>query len=179
MTDGGTGGELRFTVRRLEPHEWQRFRDLRLEALADAPSAFITTMEQALAAPEAQWRERIAASPHFLAEAGGQPAGIAVGFLHDGAPELVGMWVKPWARGAGAVQVLLEAVGGWAAEEGHAELVLWVVVGNERAERAYRRHGFVHTGRSQLVPGRPADTEVEMAMALRAPGAALPSPGEP
>lgn len=168
MTDRLTGGDVRFTVRRLEPHEWQRFRELRLEALADAPSAFITTIEQARAAPEAHWRERIAASPHFLAEAGGQAAGIAVGFMHDGTPELVGMWVKPWARGAGAVQVLLEAVGGWAAEEGHTELVLWVVAGNERAVRAYSRHGFVHTGRSQLVPGRLNDTEVEMAMALRA-----------
>ena len=38
--------------------------------------------------------------------------------------------------------------------------MLWVVEGNDRAERVYRRLGFAHTGAAQPVPGNPSLTEV-------------------
>jgi hypothetical protein len=54
----------------------------------------------------------------------------------------------------------------WAGDQGDAQLRLWVVESNERAERAYARYGFTRTGRTQPVPGRPDQIEVEMTYAL-------------
>jgi len=165
----------RVVVRRLVPDDWEAQRSLRLAALADSPSAFLTTLDQARQAPEQQWRDRIATSPHFLAEFNGTPAGMAVGLLiDDGTAEVVGVWVHPDARGSGAIEGLLDAVSAWAADEGHDRLGLWVVDGNERAERAYARYGFTRTGRSQPVPGRPGETEVEMVRELGSVGRRSP-----
>ena len=161
----------RVVVRRLVPDDWETQRDLRLSALADSPSAFITTLDQARQAPEQQWRDRIATSPHFVADVDGTPAGMAVGLrIDNGSAEVVGVWVHPDARGSGAIEGLLDAASAWAADEGHDRLALWVVDGNERAERAYARYGFTRTGRSQPVPGRDGETEVEMVRRLRSLG---------
>jgi GNAT superfamily N-acetyltransferase len=160
----------RVAVRRLAPDDWEIQRDLRLAALADAPSAFITTLDQARQAPEQQWRDRIETTPHFVVTVDDTPSGMAVGLPVDGAAEVVGAWVDPGARGSGAIEALLDAVSSWAADEGHDRLRLWVVDGNERAERAYARYGFTRTGRTQPVPGRPGETEVEMVRTLRSLG---------
>jgi len=48
----------RVAVRRVEPDEWQTFRDIRLAALADAPSAYLTTLAEAQAQPDQLWRDR-------------------------------------------------------------------------------------------------------------------------
>jgi GNAT superfamily N-acetyltransferase len=160
----------RVAVRRLAPDDWAIQRDLRLAALAEAPSAFLTTLAQAQKYPEQLWRDRIADNPHFLADVDGQPSGMAVGRLVDGRPEVVGVWVRPAARGSGAIEALLDAVSAWAAGCGHGQLGLWVVDGNVRAERAYARYGFTRTGRTQPVPRRPDDVELEMVRRLSSLG---------
>jgi GNAT superfamily N-acetyltransferase len=160
----------RVAVRRLGPDDWSTQRALRLAALADAPSAFLTTLADAQQFPEQLWRDRIADNPHFVADVDGEPSGMAVGLLIDGAPEVVGVWVRPQARGTGAIEALLDAVSSWAAAQGHRRLRLWVVDGNRRAERAYARYGFTRTGRTQPVPGRPDEVEVEMVRPLSSLG---------
>jgi GNAT superfamily N-acetyltransferase len=82
-------------------------------------------------------------------------------------PELIAMWVHPASRGTGAADPLVEAVADWAREQDAAWLRLWVVEGNDRAERVYRRLGFAHTGAAQPVPGNPSLTEVQMERLLR------------
>jgi GNAT superfamily N-acetyltransferase len=61
--------------------------------------------------------------------------------------ELVSMWVRPDARGAGVGARLIKAVVDWARGAGIGEVRLWVVDGNERAERVYLRLGFKRTGK--------------------------------
>jgi GNAT superfamily N-acetyltransferase len=155
-------------VRRVVPDDWQQFREVRLAALADAPSAFLTTYEQAAQYDEQVWRLRAAEGGTMLAWRGDRPVGIAAGFVPDEVPELVMMWVEPAARGTGVVEALIDSVATWAGERAAGELRLWVVDGNERAERAYDRYGFRRTGRAQPVPGRPDETEVEMSLSLEA-----------
>jgi GNAT superfamily N-acetyltransferase len=157
-------------VRRLGPDDWATQRALRLAALTDAPLAFLTTLADAQQHPEQLWRDRIADSPHFVADVDGEPSGMTVVVLTDGQPEAVGVWVRPEARGSGAIEALLDAASSWAADQGHRRLGLWVVDGNARAERAYARYGFTRTGRSQPVPGRPDEVEVEMVRPLRSLG---------
>ena len=96
-------------------------------------------------------------------------AGIAVGLTNEKIKhvELVSMWVRPEARGAGVGAGLIEAVLGWAREAGFGEVRLWVVDGNERAERVYSRLGFERTG--TVAPVREGEPlmEFEMSKAIR------------
>ena len=156
----------RVVVRRVAPDEWPAFREIRLAALGDAPQAYLTTLAEAQAYPEQLWRDRIAANPHFLATVDGVAVGMTVVIATDNGREIVSVWVAPDARGRGVIEALIDAAVGWAGDQGDAQLGLWVVEGNERAERAYARYGFSRTGRTQPVPGRPDEIEVEMTYAL-------------
>ena len=77
------------------------------------------------------------------------------------------MWVDPEWRSRGVADRLVESVLGWASAEGYARLRLWVAVGNTRADRLYRRHGFIGTGELQpMANGRSDRLEFEMVRKL-------------
>jgi len=162
----GQGGELgRTRIRRLAAADWAAFRVVRLAALTEAPEAFGSTAREAEKLAEAEWRRRLEQRAVFLAELGGQSAGLAAGIQGDqpDEAELVSMWVAPRWRGHGVGDRLAEAVLAWAATEGFRIIHLWVATGNARAERLYARHGFVRTGRVQPMGGERVDRlEFEM-----------------
>jgi GNAT superfamily N-acetyltransferase len=153
----------------LQPDDWQVLRDIRLAALADSPSAFASTLtrEQAFTEPDWRWRLTNGCSVVATDSVHGEAVGVAGGYLHEGVPELIAMWVHPTWRGSGAAEQLVEAVADWARERDAARLRLWVVEGNDRAERIYLRLGFAHTGAAQPVPANPSLTEVQMERLLR------------
>lgn len=97
--------------------------------------------------------------------------GIAVGITNAEIKhaELVSMWVRPDARGTGVGRRLIEAVLDWARGAGFGEVRLWVVDGNERAERVYLRLGFGRTG--TVAPVREGEPlmEYEMSKAVTSP----------
>jgi GNAT superfamily N-acetyltransferase len=131
------------------PEDWRLWRGLRLEALAEAPYAFGSTLADWLGErdTEARWRARLA-SFSLVAYLDGKAAGIASGIEadQDGARELISMWVAPFARGRGVADALVREVIRWAREERAAKLVLAVVEDNARARQFYRRLGFVDAG---------------------------------
>ncbi|MGH3577586.1 MAG: hypothetical protein ACRDU0_08525, partial [Mycobacterium sp.] len=64
-------------IRTVRPDEAALLRDVRLRALADAPEAFPTTLDEALAYPDQVWQERAATLPGsvtFIAEDAEDPA---------------------------------------------------------------------------------------------------------
>ncbi|BDZ41906.1 N-acetyltransferase [Paraoerskovia sediminicola] len=77
--------------------------------------------------------------------------------------QLVGVYVRPDARGRGLIDRLVEAAVARARERGHDQVRLFVNEHNVRAAAAYRRCGFVETG--HRVAGSTGD-EVEMVRAL-------------
>jgi GNAT superfamily N-acetyltransferase len=72
------------------------------------------------------------------------------------------VYVTPARRGTGVLADLVEAVAGWSRATGRPELMLEVVVGNDRAVRAYERLGFTDTGVRVPHPVIPALTELQM-----------------
>jgi len=155
----------------VSPEDWGSFSRLRLAALQDTPLAFGSTYEREADRTEAQWRERLGRSDgaRFLASTAGEPSGIAAVYLRreerDGpgpVPELVSMWVHPAHRGWGVGRVLVDAVEGWVAGRGFAEVRLMVTADNPTAERFYERLGFTRTGHTQPLPHDPSRLEHEM-----------------
>ena len=155
-------------VQAVGPDDWQRWRRLRLEAVADTPIGFGETLEQARAVDERGWRQRLARPGTLvLAVRDGVDVGMAGGFLgrgHDVVPEpgddrvatLFAVHVTPAARGTGMVEALVDAVAAWARERGCPALSLEVHEDNGRARRAYERLAFVPDGRRRPYPLDPS-----------------------
>lgn len=138
-------------IRRLRADEVAESRALRLAALAAAPEAFTSRLEDEAAQSEAFWRDRVVAAASgdaaatFVAVAAGRHVGSATGLRAPGSDEvqLVGTWVDPGARRRGVGRALVEAVCDWAAAVGAVTVALDVLAGNDRAARLYDRCGFV------------------------------------
>jgi GNAT superfamily N-acetyltransferase len=148
-----------------------RARALRLEMLADAPLAFITTLAEAAAAPHREYADRCARLAEgdqqalFVAEADGRLVGQVGAYAHPEAPDrslLVAIYVTPTRRGDGTLGALIDAVAAWSRQCGRATIELEVVTTNARARRAYRRLGFVPYGAPVRHPTIPVLTEVRM-----------------
>jgi GNAT superfamily N-acetyltransferase len=157
-------------IRQLTPDEWERFRDIRLAALLDAPTAFGSTYAQSIAYTEHIWRSRLTTASMFAAEEDERLIGIAGGLpgqSGDGAAILISMWVDPAARGRGIGERLVNRIIEWARTEGFRRLSLWVTVGNDSAERLYARCGFVPTGQIEPIDNGSGHSEKAMELILR------------
>jgi RimJ/RimL family protein N-acetyltransferase len=166
-----TAPERTLTVRRITPDDAARMRALRLEMLADSPLAFLETLAQAAARPHADYRRRVAQASaghglaQFVADPGGRLIGHAGGTVLPEEPHVTvvfAVYITPAHRGTGVLAELVEAVAAWSRATGRPELMLEVVVGNDRAVRAYRRLGFTDTGVRVRHPVIPALTELQM-----------------
>jgi GNAT superfamily N-acetyltransferase len=142
---------------------------VRLEALREAPYAFGSTLEREQDRPEAEWRRAVASRARFVAESGSAVVGTASCGDGDttGVAALTAMWVDPGSRRQGIGALLMQRVIEWARETGYGNVVLWVVDGNDDAERLYERYGFRRTGVQQEV--RPGRLEYEMSRATTGP----------
>ena len=154
-------------VRGILAGEWERVRDLRLDAVRDpdAAIAFLRSYETEAAHPDEFWQQRAAlgsvgdAVAQFIAESAGEWIGTVTVIRwepgmsdHHGREvteprgDVVGVYVRPGQRGAGIIDALLGAAADWASTLGDEALTLDVHVDNARAQAAYRRAGFVDTG---------------------------------
>lgn len=138
-------------VRRLRPDEWRKLRELRLRALADAPDAFGTTLEEDERRPDTEWQAWAGNADRVLiiAERDGRLVGMASGGRApslERAAGLYSMWVEPAARGSGVAEAIVAAVTDWAVARDYPDIGLGVTVGNTRAIAFYERLGFRDTG---------------------------------
>lgn len=179
---------MNHVIRSIRSDEWRAVKELRLAALRDpvAHLAFLETYEEAAAKSDAYWRERTAgaaegvtARQQFIAEGpdGSWDGAVTVlvedvgsqdpfgGVVEQDQGHLVGVFVRPGQRGRGVTEALFEAALAWSWEVADVERVrLFVHERNARAERFYRRVGFVPTGVTAPVPGEPEAREVEFAV---------------
>ena len=154
-------------VRETVMDDWPALRDIRLEALRDAPTAFGSTYAREALRGEEHWRDRIASGGTFLAYlpevSAAEPAGLIGGYQEDPVTvELVSMYVRPCARGRGVGEALVATVIDWAGNRKAECVRLWVTETNAPARALYERCGFTLTGDRQPVPSNPSLDEVAM-----------------
>jgi GNAT superfamily N-acetyltransferase len=138
-------------VRVIGVDDWRLWRDVRREALREAPHAFGSTLAdwQGESDTEMRWRARLSSVPfNVVAYVDGEAAGMVSGTApdQDGTSELISMWVAPFARGRGVGDSLVAAVVQWARGQRAVKVALPVFERNEHAQVLYRRHGFVDAG---------------------------------
>jgi len=158
-------------VREVIVEDWEALRDIRLEALQDAPDAFGSTFEREIAFAEADWQRRIANGGNFLGylpEASAtEPAGLIGGYQEvPDLVELVGMYVRPRARGRGVGEALIATVIDWAGARNAASVHLWVTETNKPARLLYERCAFTPTGERLPLPSNPSLDEIGMTRPL-------------
>ncbi|MFC5219306.1 GNAT family N-acetyltransferase [Streptomyces coerulescens] len=178
---------MNYVIRSIRADEWPAVKELRLAALQDpvAPIAFLETYEEALARSDSFWMERAAGgsqgaegAQQIIAEA---PDGRWVGTLTvlieqpgttdwAGHPverkqgHVVGVFVRPEERGGGLTEVLFDAGLEWAWGRGVEQVRLIVHEENGRAQRFYRRVGFVPSGLVVPLSGKPGEKELEFVL---------------
>lgn len=154
-------------------------RKTRLEALADAPAAFCSSIERELA--RENWVDWVTPSSATYLVVGlerGTSSGAALGigcFHVDqlGRGSLTSVWVDPSLRGSHAAQSLMSSLADWGFSSGVNKIFLEVTEGNERALRCYQRLGYRLTGARR---GRDKDDLAELEMVLvRSPDWMRPS----
>jgi ribosomal protein S18 acetylase RimI-like enzyme len=166
------------TVRRLD---WREYRDIRLAALNDAPSAFASTWQEEASLTAAQWMERAQRSENgdtltivIAADDAGRRVGLAGGFRpgdRGADAELISLWVIPDCRGHNIGPELVRAVLAWAESHGASTVGLWVNAANRPAISLYERAGFRRTGEVDKLPSDPAQQEIRMLHRIQREGA--------
>jgi RimJ/RimL family protein N-acetyltransferase len=159
-------------IRVLDPAEAVPYRAIRLEALATSPEAFGSTFESEAAEDLDFFAGRLTSSTIFGGFEHDAFLGVAGFRRNDGPKErhkaaLVGVYVRPEARGAGLARRLVGAVLDHA--RGRVEIVqLTVTFGNDAARRLYTQIGFVEYGleRRSLKQGGRYYDEILMAIDL-------------
>src|SRR5690554_1481063 len=166
-------------VRRTTESDWEAYRELRLEMLADSPLAYGETLSNAQGWGEDEWRMRSArgeASDQILVAAIEAVTGRWVGsmgcFIASGpdvaGPLLVGVYVSPDFRGRslGVASAMLREAEAWAAGVDRL-LYLHVHEDNPRALAFYERSGYRLTGKVEQYALNPLQRELEMVKELR------------
>ncbi len=148
---------------------------IRLEALADSPTAFITTFDEANGYPDAVWLERSSEPPDggqatFLAVRRDRCRGMAIGLDRSSAGRavvaIVSVYVAPGVRRSGVGNALMDAVEAWARVRGAAATSLWVVDGNDGARGFYEARGYRETLDRQKISVPPVRWETRLELRL-------------
>ena len=143
-------------ILRLGAKDWQRFRAVRLDALAESPEAFGSQFDEVAARPQSSWTAQLVSLPTWVIPGGTLDIGVVR--VDPKVPELLSLWVAPEGRGQGLGKQLILQVRDWAVQQGHGRLELCVKRENLPAVRLYRALGFEDAG--------PEEDEVRMRLPL-------------
>lgn len=155
-------------IRQVHIDDGPRLWALRLEMLADAPLAYLDTLDRAVARGLREYHHRVEAwvtEPDrrlFVAERDTALVGHLGAVDERGHTGLVMAYVSPEARGRGVLKGLVDAAAEWSKGTGRSELLLEVMERNHRAVRAYQKLGFSVTGNRHPHPYLAPFMELEM-----------------
>lgn len=163
-------------ITRITPGNVSTFKEVRLRALLDTPTAFGSTYARESEFSDAEWTQRIMRwngerGIGFLAIDGGIGCGIAGSMLDDDdatRATLVSMWTAPTHRRQGVARRLVDEVVAWARSRDVGAMRLMVTSSNEAAMAFYEQLGFARTGRTEPYPNDASFVEYEMLRRLDA-----------
>lgn len=164
-------------IRTLEPHEWPKYRDVRLRSLADSPDAFGSTLAAEQDRTPEAWAARLSAAAvsgqdyPLIAELAGAVVGLLwakVDATNSSVVNVFQVWVAPASRGRGVAATLLRAAVQWARSKNARVVQLGVTCGDTSAVRLYVREGFQDFGSPE--PLRPGSLLLEQTMRLAIEG---------
>lgn len=146
------------------------FKQVRLRALQDTPSAFSSTYADESRLTDSEWVERASlrtgeGSIVYLAMDNKTPCGIGGSFLdkeNASRAHLVSMWVAAAYRRMGIGRKLVEAIIDWARAQQARTLQLIVTSNNDMAIEFYKHLGFTFTGQTSPYRNNPSLTDLEM-----------------
>ncbi|OGO72785.1 MAG: hypothetical protein A2Z49_07565 [Chloroflexi bacterium RBG_19FT_COMBO_56_12] len=139
----------------LSPHEWQSYRQLRLESLQESPQAFGSPYKDQVAKPDSYWQSRLADAAKgeqswlLFARAGGQLLGM-IGAFRDEVDDpsaadqaaVISVYVTPTWRGRGISSLLMQTILDVLKENGIRLAHLGVNLDQAAALHLYQRFGF-------------------------------------
>jgi GNAT superfamily N-acetyltransferase len=152
------------SVRRAVLGDEPILREIRLQALREAPVAFGSTYEREVGRTTADWQRWMSPGVAFVLYEPAGARGMVAGVHDETDPavvHLMAMWVHPKIRGSGGADELVAAVISWAQSEDAKLVRLKVIQGNDRARCFYERMGFRSTGHENL---RERDGLIEVQM---------------
>lgn len=130
----------------LSPDDWEVLKSARLEALGNAPDAFVASLASERKRTPSDWMIAVAASTWVVARAGDQVVGLACMTAPDpltpGVRFIESVWVTPERRRRGLVRRMLERLEARALAERAYRLQLWVLATNTLAYDAYIKLDF-------------------------------------
>jgi ribosomal protein S18 acetylase RimI-like enzyme len=146
------------------------FKEIRLRALEESPTAFSSTHAKESQIPDEEWTKRAlrwsgGGAVGFLAYGRDRVCGMVFCYAepdHREQGHIVSMWVDPEFRRSGVGRLLIDSVAAWAKDRGMRELKLMVTSVNHGAIAFYERLGFRVSGQTGPYPNDPAITEFEM-----------------
>lgn len=141
----------RILIREANPTDAFQFRELRLGALQDSPTAFSADYEKNLSHPAKYWEDMLAVQPDestiFLATGEGDLIGMT-GIARGSSPKtrhaawIWGVFVRPAWRGLHIAEELIDSCFTWAKARKIVLAKLGVSAVNQPAIRCYERCGF-------------------------------------
>ena len=151
-----SGKESPVEIDLLRPEDWAELREIRMRALLDAPDAFIVPPSGVATWSQHEWLSTFESGVWAVARAAGRMVGLARSSRETQAPRerhIEAVWVEPGHRRTGVASRLVRALVDLELRSGAAEILLWIVAGNEAARVFYERLGFRPTGERQPIPG--------------------------
>jgi GNAT superfamily N-acetyltransferase len=145
----------RSQLERLGANDGLRLRAIRLRALLDAPDAFGSTYEEAVARTAESWSEQASELPTFVAVVNGLDVGMVRCARSEADPAtawLISMWVAPDVRRGGVGGALVDAIIEWAQCHNVSRVLLDVADANQPAIALYARKGFQPNGEVSTLP---------------------------
>lgn len=180
--DQHTLDDQELAVQELVVQEWQILKETRLQALRDSPSCFLSSFHEESKFSDDQWRSEFDRARWLIAKSNEQLVGMLGITWYDDIPEgdryLEYFWVSPESRGKRIGSKFVR----WVVndlEERHASAVwLWILDGNDGAQKFYLNLGF-HFTEGRHVLKHPAGAEYQMRRRLshRPPAGSLSSLG--
>jgi ribosomal protein S18 acetylase RimI-like enzyme len=148
-------GQGNVLIRTAQPADAGAYRELRLEALKNHPTAFGSDYEENLQHPDGYWQERLNINDEqealFLAEHEGRLVGMtgiyrSLSPRHRHQATVWGVYVRDAWRGCRIADVLIGNCLEWARGKGVVIARLGVAATNWPAIRCYERCGFTSYG---------------------------------